>query len=310
MSAICLSRRLAGAALIFLACSAATAQQANPPAPQPTPASPQSEASPQNNSAPLPDAPGPVIAPPTPRTGEAAPPEAAPSSSSPSSPPALLYWSETHPDVQVTVLENTRLSVMTNTPIRTARIHEGEALVFTLEEDVLVDDLLVSPRGATRPGSVVEVRKAGKLTGSPDLILKLVSLDLEGRNYPLYCYEVLVEGTSKTPPTKSKVKTGATIGTVIGAVVGAAPGESVNGTPNAVGTLAGMAAGAGVGAGVGTVVAAASPGPVIDIPAESQIDFYLASPISVVPVSRRDAARLSEGLYSGGPVLYVRGQTP
>jgi hypothetical protein len=210
----------------------------------------------------------------------------------------------------VTVLENTRLSVMTNTPIRTARIHEGEALVFTLEEDVLVDDLLVIPRGATLHGSVVEVRKAGKLTGSPDLILKLVSLDLEGRNYPLYCYEFLVEGTSKTPPTKSKVKTGATIGTVIGAVVGAAPGESVNGTPNAVGTLAGMAAGAGVGAGVGTVVAAASPGPVIDIPAESQIDFYLASPISVVPVSRRDAARLSEGLYSGGPVLYVRGQTP
>ena len=309
-SAICLSRLLAGAALIFLACSAAVAQQANPPTPQPSPASPQSEASPQSNSAPLPDAPGPVIAPPATRTDEAEPPEAAPSSSSSASPPALVYWSETHPNVQVTVLENTRLSVITNTPIRTARIHAGEALEFTLEEDVLVDDLLVIPRGATLHGSVVEVRKAGKLTGSPDLILKLVSLDLEGRNYPLYCYEFMVEGTSKTPPTKSKVKSGATIGTVIGAVVGAAPGESVNGTPNAVGVLAGMAAGAGAGAGVGTVVAAASPGPVIDIPAESQIDFYLAFPISVVPVSRREAARLSEGLYSGGPVLYVRGETP
>jgi len=252
-----------------------------------------------------------VIAPPA-RTGEAAPPEAASSSSSSSSPPVPLYWSETHPDVQVTVLENTRLSVITNAPIRTARIHEGEPLVFTLEEDVLVDDLLVIPRGATLHGAVVQVRKAGKLTGSPALILKLISLDLEGRNYPLYCYEFMVEGASKTPPTKAKIKTGTRTGALVGAVVGAALDASTNetGTPSVAGTLAGMGTGAGVGAGVGTVVAAASPGPVIDIPAESQIDFYLASPISVVPVSRREAARLSEGLDAGGPVLYVRGVTP
>jgi hypothetical protein len=161
-------------------------------------------------------------------------------------------------------------------------------------------------------GIVVQVRKAVKLTGSPEVILKLVSLDLEGRSYPLYCYEFMVEGTSKTPPTVTKVKTGAAYGTLVGAVVGAALDASTNGTgtPSVVGTLAGMGAGAAVGAGVGTAVAAASPGPEIDIPAESQIDFYLALPISVVPVSRREAARLSEGLYSGGPVLYVRGETP
>ena len=210
----------------------------------------------------------------------------------------------------MTVLENTRLSVITNTSINTTKIHTGEALVFTLEEDVLVDDLLVIPRGVTLHGAVVEVRKAGKLTGSPDLILKLVSLDLEGRSYPLYCYEFMVEGTSKTRPAEAKIKTGTKTGAVIGAVVGAALDTSANGTPTVAGTLAGMGTGAAVGASVGTVVAAASPGPVIDIPAESQIDFYLASPISVVPVSRREAARLSEGLYSGGPVLYVRGVTP
>jgi hypothetical protein len=311
MSAICLSRRLAGAALIFLACSAAVAQQASPPAPQPGNASETNHTAAPSGSSQLPDAPGPAIAPPQTRTGEAPPPESGfSSSSSPSSPPAPVYWSESHPGVQVTVLENTQLSVITNTPIRTATIRAGEPLEFTLEEDVLVDDLLVIPRGATLHGAVVEVRKAGKLTGSPELILKLVSLDLGGRSYPLYCYEFLVEGMSKTPPTVTKVKTGAAIGTVIGAVLGAAPAESASGTPSVVGTLAGMGAGAGVGAGVGTVVAAVSPGPAIDIPAESQIDFYLASPISVTPVSRSEAARLSEGLYSGGPVLYVRGETP
>jgi hypothetical protein len=221
-------------------------------------------------------------------------------------PPAQLYWSETHPNVQVTVLEDTRLSAITNARIDTAKIHEGETLTFMLEEDVLVDDLLVIPRGATLHGVVVQVRKAGKLTGSPDLILKLISLDLEGRTYPVFSYEFEVEGTSKTQPTQEKIKTGS----VIGAVVGAAFNGSAHGTPSAVGTLAGMGTGAAVGAGTGTVVAAVSPGPVIDIPAESQIDFYLASPISVTPVSRREAERLSEGLYSGGPVLYVRGEQP
>lgn len=296
-SAIRLSHSLAGVAVVILACSVAVAQQASQPTPQ------QNQSSSENKSSQLPDAPDSAVAPSPMPTGKVTPPEATSSSSSSSSPP---YWSETHPNVQVTVLENTRLSAITNSRINTTRIHEGETLEFMLEEDVLVDDLLVIPRGATLHGSVVQVRKAGRLTGSPELILKLVSLDLEGRNYPVYSYEFKVEGTSKTQPTESKIKTG----TVIGAVVGAALNGSAHGTPSAVGTLAGMGTGAAVGAGTGTVVAAVSPGPVVDIPAESQIDFYLASPIAVTPVSRREAARLSEGLYSGGPVLYVRGVRP
>jgi hypothetical protein len=71
-----------------------------------------------------------------------------------------------------------------------------------------------------------------------------------------------------------------------------------------------MGTGAVIGAGVGTMVSAATPGPSVTIPAESQMDFYLASPISVVPVSAKDAAQLAQGYHHGGPVLYVRGDTP
>ncbi len=187
MSAICLSRRLAGVTVVFLVCSAAVAQQASQPVQQPN------SAPPRVDSSQLPDAPGPVLAPSRKSAGGVARPEAASSVPPSSSPPALLYWSETRPDLQVTVLENTRFSVITSTRINTTKIHEGEPLTFLLEEDVLVDDLLVIPRGATLHGSVVEVRKAGKLTGSPDLILKLVSLDMEGRSYSLYSYQFKVE---------------------------------------------------------------------------------------------------------------------
>jgi hypothetical protein len=206
----------------------------------------------------------------------------------------------------VTVLENTLLRVMTTSQISTRGTRAGEPLLFMLNEDVVVDGVLIIPRGAMLHGSVVESKKSGKLSGSADLILKLDSLDLGGRSYPVYTYQFKAEGTSKTQPTETKIKGGA----VIGAIAGAALSGSAKGETTAAGKLAGAGTGAALGAGVGTAIAAATPGPALTIPAESQIDFYLASPISVVPVSEREAARLSQGLHAGGPVLYVRGETP
>jgi hypothetical protein len=178
--------------------------------------------------------------------------------------------------------------------------------LFTVSEDVVVGNVLIVPRGATVHGTVVEARKAGSLTGSADLVLQLVSLDFGGRSYPLYTYQFKVAGASKTKPTETKVKGGA----VIGAIVGGALSGSAKGETTAVGKLAGMGTGAVIGAGAGALASAATPGPSVTLPAESQMDFYLSSPISVVPVSAREAARLSRGMRPGGPVLYVRGDAP
>jgi hypothetical protein len=296
MSAMVASRpsRVVAGLIVVLACYATFAQQ-------PTPAQP-AGASANGPAAPLPDAPAPGSVPVPP--GSAAQQGISSSTSMPAVQPR--YWTSNDPNAQVTVLENTLLRVMTNSALSTARARDGQALLFTLNEDVVVDGVLIIPRGATLHGVVVQRKKAGKLAGSPDLMLKLVSLELGGRRYPVYSYEFKVEGTSKTGPTGEKIKTGAVIGTLAGAVLeGSAEGASTG-----AGKLAEMGAGAAVGAGVGTAIAAVTPGPVIDIPAESQIDFYLSSPISVVPASRQEAERLSEGLYSGGPVLYVRGETP
>jgi hypothetical protein len=272
---------------------------------QPTSQTPQPAGGESSNGQPsgLPNAPAPESSPI--QAGKAA---QQPASSSSSSAPVAprRYWKSDDPNAQVTVLENTLLRVMTNAPLSTGKAWVGEPLLFTLDEDVVVDDVLIIPRGATIHGVVVATKKAGKLTGSPDLVLKLVSLELGGRSYPVYSYEFEVEGLSKTRPTKEKIISGTVIGTLAGAVLDG----SADGASTAAGKLADLGAGAAVGAGVGTAVAAVTPGPAIDIPAESQIDFYLASPISVVPASEREAERLSEGLYSGGPVLYVRGETP
>jgi hypothetical protein len=210
----------------------------------------------------------------------------------------------------ITVLEESLLRVWTTDSLDSKRLKHGTPLVFIVSEDVVVGDALAIPRGATVHGLVTESKKAGRLTGSPDLTLELVSLDLGGRSYPLYTHPFKVIGMSKTEPTEKKVARGAFVGGIVGSSVSGVSKTKGLVTSNGSSRVAGMATGAGVGAGVGTVVAAASPGPTIWIPSESQLDFFLASPITVAPVSAKEAARLAQGLRSGGPTLYLRDETP
>ncbi len=80
---------------------------------------------------------------------------------------------------------------------------------------------------------------------------------------------------------------------------------SAKGGVTETGRAVGMVTGAGLGAGAGTLVSAVTPGPEASIPAEAQVDFYLAAPIAVRPVSAEEVARLAQKIH-GGPSLYVR----
>jgi len=201
------------------------------------------------------------------------------------------------------VPENTLLRVRTMQAIENKHTHNGTQIHFMLSEDVLA-----IPRGAIVHGVVLESKKSGRLAGSPVLELKLTSLDLGGKNYPLYAGLFRITGTSKTETTKKDAERGAVVGAVVGASISGVSKEGVI-TDNS-GKAASMLAGAAVGAGVGTLVAAGTPGPGVRIPAEAQVDFYLASPIAVTPVSAQEAARMTQGLRPGGPVLYLRGEQP
>ena len=166
--------------------------------------------------------------------------------------------------------------------------------------------MLAIPRGATVHGEVVEDKKAGVVRGSPDLVLKLDALDLGGESYPIYAYQFKVRGASKEKPTEENAVKGAYYGAIAGAIVA----DRTNALPTRQIEAEDMAAGAAAGVGAVTAAAVIGPRPVVSIPAESQMDFFLASPISVQPVSPKEAERLSQQLHPGDPVLYVRGDTP
>lgn len=256
------------------------------------------------NAAPLPDAPSPAPEPPA--------PVSAPTPAAPDSAP--------EPPAPVTVLEDTPLTLQVLTPIVTGDARDGDDILLLVAGDVRVGDVLAIPRGATVHGTVAAVKRSGTLTGAPELTLKLVSLELGGRSYPLYSHLFRVKGLSKTHPTEKKVVGGAVIGALIGGInmskgTGVSSGNSTGAaaTPSSSAvspSAAGMGVGAAAGAGVGTAVAAISSGPVLRIPSEAEVEFSLASPITIKPVSAKEAARLAEGLNPGGPTLYVRGETP
>lgn len=204
-------------------------------------------------------------------------------------PPQPRYETPTGP---VTIPPGTLIQLRTSEPVASKHAKDGEPVQFTVINDVAVGGVLAIPRGATAHGVVTEVKHAGQVSGSPELALTLTSLDLGGRSYPLSTNEFKVKGPSKTGRTVDNAIGGGLLGTIIGCAVGRG---------------AGCAIGAGAGVAGGVAASAATPGPGVWIPAEALVDFHLAAPVTVQPVSAQEAARLAEGLYPGGPSLYRRG---
>jgi hypothetical protein len=209
-------------------------------------------------------------------------------------PPEPAYETPTGP---VTILQGTLLQLRTSEGLTSKRAKDGEPVQFTVIRDVAVGGVLALPKGATVHGVVTEVKKVGSgdLGGSSELALRLTSLDLGGQSYPLDSDQFKVKGPSKTGQTVGNAVGGGIVGAIIGCAVGRG---------------AGCAIGAGAGVAAGTAASAASPGPGVWIPAEALVTFHLNTPLTVAPVSAQEAARLAQGLYTGGPNLYRRGYYP
>jgi len=209
-------------------------------------------------------------------------------------PPAPAYEVPTGP---VTIPQGTLLQLRTSEGLTSKRAKDGEPVQFTVIRDVAVGGVLALPKGATVHGVVSEVKKVGSgdLGGSSELALRLTALDLGGQSYPLDSDQFKVKGPSKTGQTVGNAVGGGIVGAIIGCAVGRG---------------AGCAIGAGAGVAAGTAASAASPGPGVWIPAEALVTFHLNTPLTVTPVGAQEAARLAQGLYTGGPNLYRRGYYP
>jgi hypothetical protein len=197
----------------------------------------------------------------------------------------------------VTLAQGTLLKVRTSEPLDSKKAKDGAPVEFTVVRDVYAGGVLAIPRGATVRGQVVDVKKSGALGGSPELALKLDSLDLGGQSYALASDPFSVKGPNKAGRTVGNAFGGAVLGAIIGGAVGGGEGAAI---------------GAGAGAVGGTAATAATPSPHVWIPAEALMDFHLNAPLTVNPVSMQEARRLAGNVPppSQRPTLYRRGYYP
>jgi len=210
----------------------------------------------------------------------------------PKRPAAPRYTEATGP---VTIPASTLLQLRTSESIKSKKAKVGRPIQFVVIRDVAVGGVLAIPRGATVHGVVVESKKAGDLAGGSELALRLTSLDLGGQSYPVESGLFKVKGPGKGEYTAHNMVGSTLLGTAIGCIAGRG---------------AGCAIGAGAGLVAGTAASAATPGPGVWIPVEARVDFHLSAPLTVNPVSLKEAARMAQGLYQGGPALYQRGYSP
>jgi hypothetical protein len=201
------------------------------------------------------------------------------------------------PHVPVTLGPGTLLKVRTSEPLGTKKAKDGTTVDFTVVRDVYAAGVLAIPRGATIHGQVLDVKQSGPLGGSPELALKLESLELGGASYELASDPFSVKGPNKAGRTVGNAFGGAILGAIIGGAVGGGGGAAI---------------GAGAGAVGGTAASAATPGPQVWIPAEALMDFHLSAPLTVTPVSRMEAMRLAANAPppSQRPTLYRRPYYP
>ena len=201
------------------------------------------------------------------------------------------------PHEPVTLPQGTLLKVRTSEPLTSKRAKDGTPIQFTVVRDVYAAGVLAIPRGATIHGQVVDVKHSGALGGSPELALRIDSLDLGGQDYALNSDPFSVKGPNKAGRTAGNAFGGAILGALIGGAVGGGSGAAI---------------GAGAGAVGGTAASAATPGPQVWIPAEALMDFHLNAPLTVTPVSSLEAQRLAANAPppSQRPTLYRRGYYP
>jgi hypothetical protein len=186
------------------------------------------------------------------------------------------------------------IRVRVNRFLASDKVKAGDHFDGVVANDVVAGGFVAIPRGASVQGEVVAAKSSGAISGRGELSIKLDSVALGGKVYPIVSDVWAHNGADKTVQT---VNNAAGLG-VMGALIGAIAGRG-----------AGAAIGAGVGAAAGVGASAASPKGQVVIPAEGMVSFNLAQPATLTTVSEQEMQRLAYGVPNGQdprPRMYAR----
>src|SRR5579864_814418 len=211
-------------------------------------------------------APAPVAdaAPPEPPAVPAQPVQTA--AAQPAPQPAAPPTPPPPPPVQVTIPAGTAVTVRMIDSVDSASSHPGDEFDATVNSAVVAGDRVAIPQGSNAKVRLVEAKTSGRMTGTSQLQLELVSLTANGTSYEVQSGYYTQQGSSRSRRTEEAVGGGAVLGALIGAIAGHGKGAAI---------------GAGAGAATGAGVEAAGKGQQVKVPSEAKIDFTLKQPLTV-----------------------------
>jgi hypothetical protein len=167
----------------------------------------------------------------------------------------------------LTLKAGSAIVVRTTSALSSDKSESGASFTAHLEKPLVVDGVVVAPRGADPTGRVVEAEDGGRVKGLARLSLRLVSLvDATGRTREIRTSLSARRARATKKRDAAKIGIGAGIGAAIGAIAGGGKGAAI---------------GAGSGGGAGTGLVLATKGEQVRLPAESVLRFTLAAPVTV-----------------------------
>jgi hypothetical protein len=167
---------------------------------------------------------------------------------------------------KIYVPAGTRILIRMIDSIDSTKQKAGDRFTASLETNLVVDNIVVAPRGTTVYGRLASAESAGRMKGSSQLSLELTDIVIRGTAYPLLTSTYDVKGKGEGGNTTKKVLGGAGLGALIGGIAGGGKGAGI---------------GALAGAGAGTAVAASKKGQQLTIPSETLLEFRLQQPGSL-----------------------------
>jgi len=155
--------------------------------------------------------------------------------------------------------------------VRTDHEIDADSSTLSMKVRAVVDDPIdvgghiVIPRGAPAMLEVVHVEQSSKMKGRDRITLKVLSIQVDGRVYPVATNHVQLKGPSEGDKATRKILGGAGIGALAGGILGGGTGAAI-----------GAAAGGTTGA-----IITGSGKEHLRIPAETRIQFRLNTSVRV-----------------------------
>jgi hypothetical protein len=179
-----------------------------------------------------------------------------------------------HPDappappvpVNITVPAGTDIEVQMIDGISSQKNTSGQTFRASLVSPIVAGGVTAIPAGADATVLLAQSKGAGRIAGSSDLEIRLVSIQSGGQTYQVSTNVHQVVGKGRGRQTAVRSGVGAAAGAIIGAIAGGGKGA-------AIGTLAGGGAGAGF--------QLATHGQQVNIPSETDVSFTTAAPLTV-----------------------------